>query len=128
MPTGHRDRRHKNRTTAALLAGRPPSHPSGAAARDQRGGRSQGGQMSTLSMRTLVALAFEPGEEFDPALTPPSAPLTGDLALLAGARALMCELSPMERRRQRERARRGARPVKPSAISLGSQARAPRTR
>ena len=31
--------------------------------------------MSTLSTRTLAALAFERGEEFDPALTLPSAPL-----------------------------------------------------
>jgi hypothetical protein len=61
--------------------------------------------MRTLSPRALAALAFERGEEFDPALTLPSATLTEDLALLAGARALMCELSPMERRRQRERAR-----------------------
>ncbi|MGH2950181.1 MAG: hypothetical protein ACRDPC_28605, partial [Solirubrobacteraceae bacterium] len=74
--------------------------------------------MSTLSTRTLAALAFERGEEFDPALTLPSAPLTEDLALLAGARPLMCELSPMERRRQRERARRGACAAEPQALLL----------
>jgi len=65
--------------------------------------------MSTLSTRTLAALAFERGEEFDPALTLPSVPLTDDLALLAGARALMCELSPAERRRRRGRPLRDAR-------------------
>jgi hypothetical protein len=87
--------------------------------------------MSTLSMRTLAALAFERGEEFDPALTLPSAPLAEDLALLAGARALMCELSPMERRRRRERERRGACAAEPRALSLddgavAGRARAPR--
>ena len=74
--------------------------------------------MSTLSTRALAALAFERGEEFDPALTLPSAPLTEDLALLAGARALMCELSPMERRRRRERARRGACPAVREEVAL----------
>jgi hypothetical protein len=62
--------------------------------------------MRTLSTRTLAALAFERGEEFDPALTLPSAPLAEDLALLAGARPLVWEPSPTERRRRRERARR----------------------
>jgi hypothetical protein len=61
--------------------------------------------MSTLSTRALAALAFERGEEFDPAVTLPSALLAEDLALLAGARPLLCELSPAERRR-RERGRR----------------------
>jgi hypothetical protein len=83
--------------------------------------------MSTLSTRRLAALAFERGEEFDPALTLPSAALAEDLALLAGARALLCELSPTERRRQ-QRARRGACPAEPSAMSLGGQPRAARTR
>lgn len=87
--------------------------------------------MCTLSTRTLAALAFERGEEFDPALTLPSAPLSEDLALLAGARALMCELSPMERRRRRERERRGACAAQPRPLSLGDgaaagHARAPR--
>jgi hypothetical protein len=85
--------------------------------------------MSTLSTRTLAALAFERGEEFDPALTLPSAPLAEDLALLAGARALMCELAPMERHRLRER--RGACAAEPRALSpgdgaVGGRARAPR--
>ena len=74
--------------------------------------------MSVLSTRTLAALAFERGEGFDPALTLPSAPLTEDLALLAGARALMCELSPMERRRRYERERRGACAAEPRALLL----------
>jgi hypothetical protein len=37
--------------------------------------------MRTLSTRTLAALVFERGEEFDPALTLPSAPRAEDLAL-----------------------------------------------
>ena len=49
--------------------------------------------MSTLSTRTLAALAFERGEEFDPALTLPSTALAEDLALLAGARPPACEPS-----------------------------------
>ena len=86
--------------------------------------------MSMLFTRTLAALAFERGEEFEPALTLPSAPLTEDLALLAGARDLMCALSPMERRRRRER---GACAAASSALSLGGlaadgQLPAPRTR
>jgi hypothetical protein len=78
--------------------------------------------MSTLSTRTLAALAFERGEEFDPALTLPSAPLAEDLALLAGAQALMCEQSPEERRR-RERALRDA-CAEPSQLALDERARA----
>jgi hypothetical protein len=82
--------------------------------------------MSTLSTRALAALAFERGEEFDPALTLPSAPLAEDLALLAGARALVCELSPAERRR-RARALRDACPTEPSELALGqARARHPR--
>jgi hypothetical protein len=84
--------------------------------------------MSTLSTRTLAALAFERGEEFDPALTLPSAPLAEDLALLAGARDLMCELSPTERRRRRERERRGACAGVPRALLLGDGAAAGSTR
>jgi hypothetical protein len=74
--------------------------------------------MSTLSTRTLAALAFERGEEFDPALTLPSAPLAEDLALLARARSLICEPSPTERRRRRERARRAACAPEPRGYSL----------
>jgi hypothetical protein len=79
--------------------------------------------MCTLSTRTLAALAFERGEEFDPALTLPTAPLAEDLALLAGARPLVCELSPGERRRRRERARRAACTAEPTALRLGDLAR-----
>jgi hypothetical protein len=87
--------------------------------------------MSTLSTRTLAALAFERGEEFDPALTLPSAPLAEDLALLAGARPVLCELSPAERRRRRERAHRDACAAKgsksaPGDLAPGGQPRAPR--
>jgi hypothetical protein len=75
--------------------------------------------MPTLSTRTLAALAFERGEEFDPALTLPSAPLAEDLALLAGARPLICEPSPTERRRRRERARRAGGAPEARRCSLG---------
>jgi hypothetical protein len=61
--------------------------------------------MSVLSTRALAALAFERGEEFDPALTLPTAPLADDLTQLAGARPVAHALSVAERRR-RERARR----------------------
>jgi hypothetical protein len=74
--------------------------------------------MPTLSIRTLAALAFERGEEFDPALTLPSALLAEDLALLAGARPLLYELSPAERRRLRERSRRGACATERSGFAL----------
>ena len=84
--------------------------------------------MSALSTRTLAALACARGEEFDPALTLVSAPLAEDLALLAGARALMCELLPMERRRRRERERRGGCAAEPRALSLGNGAVAGRAR
>ena len=87
--------------------------------------------MSTLSTRTLTALAFERGEEFDPALTLPSAPLSEDLALIASSRALLCELSPVERRRRRERARRDAsanarRAFAADDVAAAGQARRPR--
>jgi hypothetical protein len=78
--------------------------------------------MSTLSTRTLTALAFERGEAFDPALTLPSAPLAEDLALLAGARALICELSPTERRRRRER--RDSWPARGDRVALDDLVRA----
>jgi hypothetical protein len=74
--------------------------------------------MPTLSTRALAALACERGEEFDPAMTLPSAPLAEDLALLAGARPLQCDLSPAERRRRRERARRAACAPEPRGYSL----------
>ena len=87
--------------------------------------------MQTLSTRALAALAFERGEEFDPALTLPSAPLADDLALLAGARPLLCDASPAERRRQRERAcRRGdsneRSAVAPNEIPVAARSRSPR--
>jgi hypothetical protein len=78
--------------------------------------------MSTLSTRTLAALAFERGEEFDPAPTLPSAPLAEDLELLADARVLMCEVSPIERRRRRER--RDSCPAMCDGVALDDVARA----
>jgi hypothetical protein len=82
--------------------------------------------MSTLSTRTLAALAFERGEEFDPALTLPSTPLADDLAQLAGAR-LAYALSAAERRR-RERARRILCERDRSGSPLGDATPAGRTR
>jgi hypothetical protein len=79
--------------------------------------------MSTLSTRTLAALAFERGEEFDPALTLPTAPLADDLAQLAGARPVAHALSTAERRR-RERARRVPSERKWSGSPLGDVAAA----
>lgn len=87
--------------------------------------------MLTLSTRALTALAFERGEEFDPALTIPSAPLADDLALLASARPLLCEALPAERKRQQQRAHRRARShersaVAPDEFALAVQQRSPR--
>ena len=73
--------------------------------------------MSTLSTRTLTALAFERGEEFDPALTP-SATLAEDLALIAGARPLICERP----RRRRAGARRDSSAKLRSAVATAERA------
>jgi hypothetical protein len=80
--------------------------------------------MSVLSTRTLATLAFERGEEFDPALTLPTAPLADDLAQLAGARPVAHALSAAERRR-RERARRIVRERKRSGSLVGDVAAGP---
>ena len=61
--------------------------------------------MSTLSTRTLAALAFERGEEFDPALMP-TPELVEDLATAGSAMPLVGEPGSYERRRRRERERR----------------------
>ena len=61
--------------------------------------------MHTLSTRTLVALAYERGEEFDPALATTPA-LVEELSLSAAAARPIEAPSPYERRRTRQRARR----------------------
>ena len=78
--------------------------------------------MPTLSTRALAALAFERGEEFDPALALSSA-LAEDLALVAGARPLQCEPSPADRRRQRERRQRCATKLSDAEDDLAAAAR-----
>jgi hypothetical protein len=80
--------------------------------------------MSTLSTRTLAALAFERGEEFDPALTLPSGPLAEDLGLLAGARPGIFKLSPAKPRQMPDRALRDSCATDPRELALGHLARA----
>jgi hypothetical protein len=63
--------------------------------------------MRTLSIRTVAALAYERGEEFDPS-SMPTPSLLEDLSALSCARAIVAEPGACERRRQRERARRAA--------------------
>jgi hypothetical protein len=61
--------------------------------------------MHTLSTRTLSALAYERGEEYDPSL--PVAPdLLETLSLIEQARPVVGEDGPYEKARQRRRDRR----------------------
>lgn len=60
--------------------------------------------MRTLSTRALAALAYERGEELDPAALPSSA-LLADLCLAGEARAIVPEPSAYARARARRRAR-----------------------
>ena len=61
--------------------------------------------MHTLSTRALSALAFDRDQEFDPG--PPLSPgVLEDLELVVGARAIVTDISPADRQRRRERARR----------------------
>ena len=61
--------------------------------------------MQTPSMRFFAALAYERGEEFDPALMP-TPELVEDLGVAGSAMAVTCEPGSYERRRRRERERR----------------------
>ena len=61
--------------------------------------------MQCISMRSVAALAYERGEEFDPALMP-TPQLVEDLGSAMGAVALTGEPGSYERRRARERERR----------------------
>ncbi|MDQ3647587.1 MAG: hypothetical protein M3433_03195 [Actinomycetota bacterium] len=63
--------------------------------------------MHTLSTRDLTALAYERGEEFDPALTPSPA-LVAELSLGQVAARPIEAPGPYERRRRRRRERRQA--------------------
>ncbi len=61
--------------------------------------------MQTPSMRFVAALAYERGEEFDPALMP-TPELVEDLGTAGSAMPLVGEPGSYERRRRRERERR----------------------
>jgi hypothetical protein len=63
--------------------------------------------MRSPSTRTLSALAFDRGEDYDPAQPLPTA-LLDDLELVAHAAPIVGDAGPVERRRQRARARRRA--------------------
>jgi hypothetical protein len=61
--------------------------------------------MRTPSTRALSALAFDRNQEFDPG--PPLSPgVLEDLELVVGARAIVTDISPADRQRRRDRARR----------------------
>ena len=60
--------------------------------------------MHTLSTRTMSALAFDRGEEYDPG-EPLCPQLLADLALLEQAGPVIGEDGPYERARQRRRER-----------------------
>src|SRR3954471_14607455 len=92
--------------------------PSRAPDRARRGGRPQGGYMPVPSPRTLAALAYERGEEFDPGVPPLTAAVVDDLTLIGGARAIECELTALERRRRRDRERRAAYAAVPDWFSI----------
>ena len=61
--------------------------------------------MNTLSTRTLSALAYERGEEYDPA-QPVAAELLETLSLVEHAAPVIGEDGPYERARRRRRERR----------------------
>lgn len=62
--------------------------------------------MHTLSTRTLSALAYERGEEYDPSLPPISPTAIDELELFERARPVIGEPGEYERRRQAQRERR----------------------
>ncbi len=61
--------------------------------------------MQTPSMRFVAALAYERGEEFDPALMP-APELVEDLGVAGAAMPVIGEPGSYERRRRRQRERR----------------------
>ncbi len=62
--------------------------------------------MHTLSTRTLSALAYERGEEYDPSQPPVTPELMNELAAFENARSIIGEDGPYEKARQRRRERR----------------------
>ncbi len=62
--------------------------------------------MHTLSTRSLFALAYERGEEYDPSLAPITPGEIEALALLEHAQPIVSEPGDYERRRQAQRERR----------------------
>jgi len=79
--------------------------------------------MHTLSTRTLSALAFDRGEEYDPG-QPMAAGLLDALSLVEHARPVIGEAGPFERARQRTRERRQCNAV-PSWFSVDDLIAAP---
>jgi hypothetical protein len=67
--------------------------------------------MHTLSTRTLSALAYERGEEYDPSLPPISPTAIDELELFERAHPVIGEDGPYERARQRRRERRQRRRI-----------------
>jgi len=62
--------------------------------------------MHTLSTRTLSALAYDRGEEYDPSLPPVTPAQIDELELFEHARPIIGEPGDYERRRQGQRERR----------------------
>jgi hypothetical protein len=73
--------------------------------------------MHTLSTRTLHDLAYERGEEYDPALAPTPG-LLEELELGRQAQRPVEALAPYELRRERERERREALALVPDWFSI----------
>jgi hypothetical protein len=74
--------------------------------------------MRTLSTRTLAALAYERGEEFDPGATPTPA-LVEWLSQASAAAPIVSGPGPYELRRRRQRERRTANGDVPEWFSPG---------
>jgi hypothetical protein len=62
--------------------------------------------MHTLSTRTLSALAYERGEEYDPSQPPVTPEPMDELAMFEHARLVVGDDGPYEKARQRRRERR----------------------
>ena len=62
--------------------------------------------MHSLSTRTLSALAYDRGEEYDPSQPPLTPELIDELALFERARPIIGDDGPYEKARQRRRERR----------------------
>jgi hypothetical protein len=79
--------------------------------------------MHTLSTRTLSALAYDRGEEYDPG-QPLSEGVLADLALSTGAQPILTDISGAEHRR-RDRAERRALAGVPQWFSVDDLLRGP---